>query len=374
MHNARFRYDHRVDVAGTGFAVLDRVYADGSLADEALGGSCGNVLVSLAMLRRKVAPILALGDDDAGGRLIDEFVQAGATIQYITRRNDLRSPVLAQELNTALGQHQFSFVCPETSEELPRYQPIGEIELASALSILTHCTVFYTDRLSNSIVQAMRTAGKAGAVIFFEPSDIEEGELFNEALQLATILKYSEDRLSDRLAERLIDCVSIVTHGAAGLEVRDGRETIWFEAINAPQVLDTCGSGDMVSVGIIDWILANNFGTTCLKAIDLIEGIVAGQRLAAENCAYAGARGLFKQRGASYVREILDIHSSSIYRRSLRSQQIDLGVLDVIAQVRSELHQQDAKHVAAVAVDLSPESVDLIVDGCGLYEPCVSRR
>ena len=302
--------DHRVDVAGTGFTVLDRVYADGDLFDEALGGSCGNVLVSLAMLHRHVAPVLALGDDDAGFRLVDEFMQAGATTRYITRRADLRSPVLAQELNTALGQHEFSFLCPETREELPRYQPIGHAELASALNMLSRCSIFYADRLSDSILAAMRTAGAAGAVIFFEPSDIEEGDLFEEALQLATVLKYSEDRLGDRLADRFHDCVRIVTYGAAGLEVRDGGETIWCSAIDAPTVLDTCGSGDMVSVGVIDWILTNGLCTSSLKATDLLEGIVAGQRLAAENCAYVGARGLFKKRGAGFVREILNIRSA----------------------------------------------------------------
>src|SRR3546814_19055977 len=82
----------------------------------------------------------------------------------------------------------------------------------------------------------MRTAEAAGAVIFFEPSDFEDGFPFEEALRLATVLKYSEDRLGDRLAGRLIDCVSIVTYGAAGLEVRDGGETIWCEAIDAPTV------------------------------------------------------------------------------------------------------------------------------------------
>ncbi len=310
MHDSPISLDHRVDVAGTGFTVLDRVYADGDLTDEALGGSCGNVLVSLAMLHRHVAPVLALGDDDAGFRLVDEFIQAGATTRYITRRSDLRSPVLAQELNTALGQHEFSFVCPETREELPRYQPIGDAELASALNMLSRCSIFYADRLSDSILEAMRTAGAAGAVIFFEPSDFEEGDLFEEALQLATVLKYSEDRLGDRLADRLHDCVRIVTYGAAGLEVRDGGQTIWCDAIDAPRVLDTCGSGDMVSVGVIDWILTNGFGTSSLKAADLLEGIVAGQRLAAENCAYAGARGLFKKRGAGFVREILNIRSA----------------------------------------------------------------
>jgi len=310
MRESGFLHGYRVDVAGTGFTVLDRVYADGDLADEALGGSCGNVLVSLAMLHRRVAPVLALGDDDAGERLVHEFAQAGATINYVTRRPDLRSPVLAQELDTASGQHEFSFVCPETREDLPRFQPIGEAELACALPMLTHCSVFYADRLSDNILKAMRTARSAGAIIFFEPSDIEEGMLFQEALQLATILKYSEDRLGERLADRLTNCLRIVTYGAAGLEVRDGDGAIWCEAIDAPKVLDTCGSGDMVSVGVIDWMLTNSFGTACLKAADLLEGIVAGQRLAAENCAYAGARGLFKKRGAQYVREILSVRSS----------------------------------------------------------------
>lgn len=311
MPDNYFRHDYRVDVAGTGFTVLDRIYADGDLTDEALGGSCGNVLISLAMLHRHVAPVLALGDDDAGGRLVDEFIQAGAIIRYITRHAGLRSPVLAQELDTASGQHAFSFVCPETCEELPRYQPIGQAELVSALPMLKHCSVFYADRLSDNILQAMRTAGSAGAIIFFEPSDCSEGDLFEEALRLATILKYSEDRLGERLADRLTNCVQIVTYGAAGLEIRNRDETIWCKAINAPAVLDTCGSGDMVSVGVIDWLLTSGFKTACLEPAHLIEGIVAGQRLAAENCAYTGARGLFKKRGAKYVREILSIRSSS---------------------------------------------------------------
>lgn len=305
MSAAKYLNENRIDVAGTGFTVLDRVYADGDFAGEALGGSCGNVLLSLAMLHRQVAPVLLLGDDDEGGRLVDEFMEAGAITDFIRRRADLRSPVLAQTLDTDLGQHDFSFVCPETSEEFPRYEPIGVEEVSSAQSMLAQCAVFYADRLSESILVAMRTAGAAGAVVFFEPSDIEHDDLFDEALRIATILKFSEDRLGGLLADRLYDCIMIVTHGADGLEVRDGEQTIWCDAIDAPEVLDTCGSGDMVSVGVIDWVLANGFGTARLTAGALLGGVVAGQRLAAENCAYAGARGLFRKRGAEYVRGIL---------------------------------------------------------------------
>ena len=297
--------DYRVDVAGTGFAVLDRIYADGDLADEALGGSCGNVLVSLAMLRRHVAPVLALGNDNEGERLVTEFLRAGAMVEYIHRRTDLRSPVLTQEIDTYSGQHGFNFICPVTNAELPRYQPIGEAELASAFPVLKHCSIFYADRLSESILEAMKTAWLAGAVIFFEPSDVEEGTLFEEALKIVSILKYSTDRIGDRLTHLRPRCTRIITHGAAGLEIADEDSKVWCEAVRATSVVDTCGSGDMVSIGLIDWMLANSLKTDALRATNLLKGVVAGQRLAAENCAYAGARGLFKKRGAAYVRQVL---------------------------------------------------------------------
>jgi len=311
MLGLKYCSEHQMDVVGTGFTVLDRVYSDGDLAHEALGGSCGNVLISLAMLNRNVAPVLALGDDNAGRRLVDEFSHAGATVRYITRHSEIRSPILAQSLDTKSGQHNFSFVCPDTFERLPRYQPICETELVSALPVLSLCSVFYTDRLSVSILEAMRTAEAAGSIIYFEPSDCDESELFEEALQLATILKYSQDRLDKRLAERLTDCIRIVTYGASGLEVHDGSETIWCDAIDAPNVLDTCGSGDMVSVGVIDWMLTNRFDLTRMNTADLLEGVVAGQRLAAENCGYTGARGVFEGRGASYVRGLLSDRSAA---------------------------------------------------------------
>jgi fructokinase len=299
------QFRDRFDVAGTGLTVVDRIYADGSLADEALGGSCGNVLVSLDMLRRNVVPVLTLGDDDEGRRLLEEFARAGAVVDHIHRKSGTRSPVIAQELDTSSGQHDFSFVCPETSEELPRYLPIGDGEVAAALHVFTRCSVFYADRLSVGILDAMKAARRSGAIVFFEPSDIGHDDLFAEALGLVSILKYSSDRLREWPGGLRRDCVRIVTHGAAGLEIRHDGDRVWCSAVRAPTVLDTCGSGDMVSVGIIDWMLATGVHAEALGASVLLEGVVAGQRLAAANCAFAGARGLFKHRGPGHARMVL---------------------------------------------------------------------
>ena len=296
-----------IDVVGTGFTVLDRLYADGDFAQEALGGSCGNVLVSLAMLRRQVAPVLSLGCDAIGAQLVDEFRHAGADIRYIYRHEGRRSPVLRQELDTLSGQHSFSFTCHETREEYPRYQSIGHAEVQSARDALEECTLFYADRLSPMILQAMERAHLAGAIIYFEPSDFDDA-LFDDALALTTVLKYSSDRLGPELDDRVAasSAVAIVTYGVDGLEVRHGHERVWSAAIPAARVADTCGSGDMVSVGVIDWLLTHSTRERQSLGIhDLMCGIVAGQRLAAENCAFAGARGLFQHRDAAYVRAVL---------------------------------------------------------------------
>lgn len=301
------RQRNMIDVVGTGFTVLDRLYADGDLAAEALGGSCGNVLVSLAMLHRQVTPVLALGLDEIGEQLLAEFEIAGADTRYIHRHPGRRSPILRQELNTRSGHHSFSFTCRDTFEEYPRYQPIGHEELKSAMVALENCKLFYTDRLSPAILDAMAQAYHGGAIIYFEPSDLDDA-LFDDALAITSVLKYSSDRLGPELDDKVAASatIAIVTYGADGLELRHGRERIWSAAYPARQVTDTCGSGDMVSVGVIDWLLAHAAPWLWgLNIFDLMGGVVAGQRLAAENCAFAGARGVFQQRDVSYVRSIL---------------------------------------------------------------------
>jgi fructokinase len=293
-------------VVGTGFTVLDRIYADGNFAVEELGGSCGNVLVSLAMLHRMVTPLLALGTDEVGSLLVGEFERAGADTRFISRRRDVCSPVVAQHLDTASGSHSFSFTCRDTQVDFPPYEPIATEQVEAAESALASCTLFYTDRLSQSVVDAMTLSHAAGALIYFEPSEVH-GELFERALELTSIIKYSYERVGSEIDHLVADsqAIAIVTHGAEGLEIRNGTRSIWCNAVHAARVADTAGSGDMVSVGIIDWLLGSVGPKPSLAIEDLLLGVVAGQRLAAANCAFTGARGLFRAMGSAYARSVL---------------------------------------------------------------------
>ncbi len=303
----------RLDIVGTGFTVLDRIYADGDFAAEELGGSCGNVLASLAMLQRRVAPLIMLGMDDIGSRLIEEFERAGADLRLVHRRWNLESPIVAQDLDTTLGQHRFSFICRETNTDFPRYRPIEDGEVASAASALAACSVFYADRLSGSILRAMEQAHSAGALVYFEPSDVHE-EFFERALEMATIVKYSSERLGSATDYKVAHsaALAIRTHGAEGLEIAQGLRSIRCEAVPAARILDTSGAGDMVSVGVIDMLLhCHRIPQKKLQIEDLIVGVAAGQTLAAANCAFTGARGIFREMGARYAEGLLRRVSSN---------------------------------------------------------------
>ncbi len=295
------------DIAGTGFTAVDRIYAGGTEPpEEALGGSCGNVLVSLAMLGHSVAPILSLGDDAAGDFLVAQLSAAGARTEFVFRSRGHASPVIAQLLDAGSGRHWFSFSCPETGQPFPRYAPLDADHVWAARPVLASTRVFYLDRLSESIIEAMEMAARSGAVVYFEPADTGS-PYFARALAAAHIVKFSQDLLGDciRTADVASGGVLIRTHGADGLTVEHDGNAIRLPACPVPRVFDTCGAGDMVTVGLIDHLLRQPCGDPG-RIEDLLDGVRAGQRLAAANCMFPGARGIFKHLGTGAARAVLD--------------------------------------------------------------------
>lgn len=295
-------------VVGTGLVALDRIHVGTAQpVFEELGGSCGNVLISLAMLGRSVTPLLRLGTDPVGAVLERELRLAGADTRLVSRCRDVRSPVIVELLDPASSDHSFSFTCPQSSETFGTFQPITPRELEPAKPVVAACTIFYADRLSETICEAMEAAAAGGAIVHFEPSKIGDPALFSRALSTAHIFKYSVDRLPPEVATWLRpDAFSIVTAGRAGLELRHGGKVHWCPASAADVVRDTCGSGDMVTLGLIDAILQSGAcGPSSLSVETVLIGVTAGQRLAAANCAHVGARGLFRERGAAHARAIL---------------------------------------------------------------------
>lgn len=298
-------------IAGTGLTALDRIYAEGREQPmEALGGSCGNVLASLAMLGHSVAPVVALGDDHQGEFLVREFRRAGCDTRLVFRMPNRGSPIIVEHVDPRSARHWFSFRCPETSTEFPRWHPIADEQVQSALGTIERASVFYVDRLSPSILTAMEAAHQAGAIVFFEPASKGDPGLLRRALTLCTVAKLSDETSGANIGRRDLEASSnlavIRTHGARGLTANCAGIERFFPAQPAPRLVDTCGSGDMVTTGLIDHLMHTCKGSARLSPDDFFAGIAAGQSLASLNCAFAGARGLFLALGGTRLRSGLD--------------------------------------------------------------------
>lgn len=296
-------------VAGTGLIALDRIYAIGNAGPfKALGGSCGNVLVSLAMLGHHVAPVITIGTDSSGDFLHEEFKRAGCDTQLIFRSADHHSPVIVEHVDPVRASHWFSFVCPETSRDLPRWRSVDDEHVRSANSLLEEVAVFYVDRLSSAIVEAMEKSRNSGALVFFEPAGRGEEALLARAMRAASIVKLSDETVGAAICAEEIQHPMLVirTHGAQGLTATFNGKDYFFPALKAPRLIDTCGSGDMVTTGLLDRLLKSWTNRDHWTLSDIKAGIEAGQRLAALNCAFAGARGAFHALGSESIRAALD--------------------------------------------------------------------
>lgn len=298
-------------VVGTGFATLDRIYAS-TLAKpvEALGGSCANVLVSLAMFGHRVAPILTLGADAIGTFLLNEMRRAGCVTKFVFRDPDEESAITVEHVDIQFARHSFSSTCPETRRTLPSYTPLAESNADRAKDAIRSAAVFYVDRLSPITLHAMELASQAGALVLFEPNSVKDLVLFQRALALIDILKVSEEVRSQIDAHELTaPPYFITTRGSHGLTLETPTDRIALASLAAPRIVDTCGAGDMVTTGLIHVLMNAHASHGCVRVDDICSGLIMGQKLAALNCAFIGARGLFHAFDGPTIRNALTASS-----------------------------------------------------------------
>jgi len=284
-------------VAGTGLIALDDICVTGSNERFfGLGGSCGNVLTSLAQLEHAVAPVARLGADRAGGLLFQELHAAGCILEHVLSDPEIGTPTVIENLNIKTGRHEFDFTCPKTGRCFPTYAPIGHEHFERAAETIQKADAFYCDRVSPATVRAMETAAESGAFVVFEPSSRRaDARLLKKAISAASILKVSEATSAALIHPALLAGCPIVvtTHGRDGLTLRTRQSVVRMGSARSPRLIDTCGAGDMLSAGLIHHLLRFGSGPD-FRHGDLVDGLNAGMRLAALNCAFVGARGAFR--------------------------------------------------------------------------------
>jgi fructokinase len=299
------RIVHQPVCVGSGFVALDLIYLghgrekpDFTFA----GGSCGNVLTILAFLGWDSVPVIRLKDDREATQLIADLEKWQVNTQFVRQEDTGSTPVVVQRICTSINgdpYHRFEWRSPRTGLMLPRYRPLPQRIALEVSTQLPRPKVFYFDRPVPSALFLAARARKLGAVIFFEPSSAGDSEAFSQAVGLADIVKYANDRIrpAQVSATRHRPTLEIQTLGGDGLRFRwrcSADSLAWrkMPAVKVQQFKDGAGAGDWCSAGIIHGLTkGGRSGFARTGERKLLRSLNCGQHLAALNCSYEGARG-----------------------------------------------------------------------------------
>lgn len=328
-------------VFGTGLIALDLVVGldPQSPVQSWAGGTCGNILSILSYLGWEAYPVARMNGDPASNRVRADLKRWGVHLDFASCGPTAHTPIIIQEIRRGRDgkpRHRFSWSCPQCGQWLPGFKAVTTAAVEKVAPALKNTSVFFLDRLSRATLMLAEQAAKQGAVVFFEPSGKAIDKLFAEAIQMAHIVKYAEQRLPEIRGMMRGDAATLVevqTLGDRGLKYRHrfGRTSsdwINLNAIAAPRLTDTCGSGDWCSAGLI--AKAASGGQAGLRrsgARGLRDALRYGQALAAWNCSFEGARGgmyavtreVFHKQIGALLSGQLDKVAEVVVERSLQS-------------------------------------------------------
>ena len=295
----------RPKVFGTGLIALDLVIgADPTTPMRSwTGGTCGNVLCILAYLGWDAYAVARMDEDAASGWVRADMRRWGVHLDWASCRPTAHTPMVVEEIRRredGRSDHRFSRVCPNCGGWLPSFRSLTVGAAESVRPALEGASVFFLDRLSRATLILATEASARGALVVFEPSGKAAGDLMEEALGVADVVKYAGERLGDVggvMGEDSAVLVEVRTLGEEGLRYRHrlGRgvsQWMHLEAVRSPRIVDTCGAGDWCTGGLIAKVaVGGRAGLRRVGARGVRAALRYGQALAAWNCVFEGARG-----------------------------------------------------------------------------------
>lgn len=295
----------RPKVFGAGLIALDSVvdlHSKSTIGHWA-GGTCGNVLSILAFLGWDTYPVARMNGDAASQRVLSDMTKWGVCLDWVACEPTADTPMIVQRLQRGQdgrGKHRFSWRCPICGHWLPTFKAVTTKAVERISPALANSSVFFFDRLSRANLSLAAEASARGAAVVFEPSSGSNNRMMPEAIALAHVIKYAEDRLSGIdgiLGDHSAVLLEVQTLGVEGLRYRhrlDARISEWLhlEAVYTPKLTDTCGAGDWCTAGLIAKAAAKGqVGLRRAGASGIRRALQYGQALAAWNCGFEGARG-----------------------------------------------------------------------------------
>lgn len=287
---------------GAGLISLDVLIRDGERIPVSyyVGGTCGNVMMILSHLGWDSYPIARLDGTKDTTRLLADMKKHGVRTDYITTV-DGKTPVIVQRnfINKdGVPTHKFESRNGKGHFYLD-FKPLT-VKQADAVmeSIGFVPKVFFFDRVAPAILKLASTFKEKGAVVFFEPSSRGGNvKLFDQCVEVADIVKFSDQRIKDyHQFDGLDDKLFIQTQGAKGLSYRLNSDWIHLEPVFNDNVVDTAGAGDWTAAALINGLYKDRdiraIGSFSVE--ELASVLNAAQEVGAQSCSYEGARGMMQ--------------------------------------------------------------------------------
>ena len=355
--SALFELSRRKPTAvGTGLIALDAVMnGDDDPPRLWVGGTCGNVLTILSYVGWKSFPLSRLNGDRAAKHVVRDFERWGVRLDFARSNPVVDTPIVVQYIRktgAGLPYHRFSWSCPNCGRWFPNYKPILLGAAEEIIAGIRDPNVFFFDRASPAALAVARGCAEKGAVVVFEPSGVGNKTFFRQALRVAHILKYSNERLGN-LAETVGSArvpLEIETLGGDGLRYRscmsscDTRGWRRLEAYGANPFKDAAGAGDWCTAGIIHRLAQRGMsafrGTVESR---LVEALKFGQALAAWSCKFEGARaGMYSVSRAVMRAEVEGIMRGTPRPVALR-RKLDVGRAETFKKICEGCDQGDPR-------------------------------
>lgn len=302
---------------GTGFVVLDLLVngAPNTLYKASAGGSCGNVLTILSYLGWRCYPFIRIGMDEVSRFLLSDLESWSVDTTLIKKDETISTPVVIERVlqgAKAIKTHQFELHCPTCKNRLPKYSALTLDQVKSYSEDLPKSNVFYFDRVRHANIELAKKLRKQGTIIFFEPSRINESDLFRQCIEVADIVKYSDEKapsIPDSVISQSNLLLEIRTSGSHGLSYRRFQNTSPTEWMDLPaysleKVEDTAGAGDWCTAGIIHVLgLQGKREVETADRVTLERALNFGQLMAGMNSCYQGPRGIMYSLSKETFRE-----------------------------------------------------------------------
>nr|WP_238324792.1 PfkB family carbohydrate kinase [Paenarthrobacter aurescens] len=254
------------------------------------GGTATNVARALQSLGWDAQLVGTVGTDPAGQFLRSELETEGVGVQHLRNDDDWTTPVVLQM--EYRGDHVWRFRCPICATAFAKHRPTPHEIARTMVRDCATPDVFFFDRVSLFTLTLAEEWSRKGSFVVFEPATLGRVQLFDRAIKIAHMVKFSSER-APAFKERLSaesTATLVETLGADGAQVRLAGQQTWKHYAPQPVIdkVDSAGAGDWTTAGLLDQLVVSSGEEVTVNPESIARAVTNGQSLGALACSWEG--------------------------------------------------------------------------------------